>query len=207
MITNLMLDVDGTLIDTRNIFYDSLNRALSKYHIPQTYAHELFGMSVDQALAWLGLSEHLELRQVWEDNFNTQSMAAGFYPNIVEMAKTAFELGIGIVIITSRGHFTADPICECSALSPYIVGCIAAEDTAAHKPSPEPLLKALEQYEILPESALYIGDTLQDYQAAAAANVQFAFAGWNRQAERNHCDIVLNDPMDVFEFLENEGKV
>lgn len=202
MITSLLVDVDGTLIDTRNIFYDSLNSTLSKYHIPETYDQDLFGMSVDQALSRLGLAEHLELKKDWESTFNSLSMVAGFYENIVEMAKTAFNLGIRIIIITSRSHITADPILDCSELSPYIIGCIAAEDTVGHKPSPEPLFKAMEQYDVHPESALYVGDSFQDYLAATAANVQFAFAGWNKQAQRKNYNIILNDPLDVFGIIQ-----
>ena len=201
MIKYILIDVDGTLVDTRNIFYSSLNDTLRKYLIPETDDQTLFGMSVDQALSKLKLENRMEIKNDWEASFSRYSLAAGFFDNIVEMEKKACGLGMEIIIITSRGHVTADPICTQSELGPYIAGCIAAEDTVNHKPDPDPLLKAMEQFSIDPKSAIYIGDTFQDYQAASASGVRFALAGWNRLAKKLECVLSLNDPMDIFEIL------
>lgn len=69
MISDLLVDVDGTLVDTRSIFYTSLNDTLKKYHISETNDQTLFGMSVDQTLKKLHLESYLEIKRDWEECF------------------------------------------------------------------------------------------------------------------------------------------
>lgn len=197
MLTSVLVDVDGTLINTKNIFYSSLNKTLKKYNISETEDTTLFGMSVDQVLRKLKIGHNNNLRDDWENLFSKMSIEAGFYENIIEMAKVLVARKIKIIIITSRGHSTVDPICDSSELSPYISGCIAAEDTKEHKPNPAPILKALSIYEIDAEKTLYIGDTLEDYKAALSASIPFALAGWNIDAKVDECPLVLKNPMDI----------
>jgi HAD superfamily hydrolase (TIGR01549 family) len=201
MLTSVLIDVDGTLINTKNIFYSSLNKTLKKYNIPETNDPTLFGMSVDQALGKLKIGYNIKLKDDWELLFSEMSIEAGFYDGIIEMAKTLDSKGVKIVIITSRGHSTADPICDDSELSPYISGCIAAEDTKEHKPNPAPILKAIIDYEIDVEKTLYIGDTLQDYQAASAASIPFAWAGWNSDVNVDEGFMVFHNPLDVVHLI------
>jgi phosphoglycolate phosphatase-like HAD superfamily hydrolase len=50
---------------------------------------------------------------------------------------------------------------------------ITADDTQDHKPHPEPLLLACGRLGIKPEEAVYVGDSLLDYEAAKRAKVKF----------------------------------
>lgn len=205
MITDLLIDVDGTLVDTKNIFFVSLNETLRKFGQPETDDPALFGMSVDQVLKKLKIHMIDGIKEEWERNFGNKSTAAGFYPKIALMMKILSESGIRIYVITSRNHSTVDSICENSELSPYIIGCIAAEDTERHKPDPAPILKAVEKFELRQESVIYIGDTYQDYQASAAANIRFAFAGWNTDAERRDYELIFDDPLEAAYMIEREN--
>ncbi|MBI5225871.1 HAD-IA family hydrolase [Candidatus Micrarchaeota archaeon] len=46
------------------------------------------------------------------------------------------------------------------------------EDVVHAKPSPEPLLKALDRLNVAPENAIYLGDTAVDVQAGKAAGIR-----------------------------------
>ena len=57
---------------------------------------------------------------------------------------------------------------------------VAFEDTAQHKPHPEPLLTAVKRLGISPQEAVYIGDAPTDAQAAKAAGMPvIIYAGKN----------------------------
>jgi N-acetyl-D-muramate 6-phosphate phosphatase len=55
---------------------------------------------------------------------------------------------------------------------------ISGDSTAHAKPHPLPLLTAAEQLGVQPAATLYVGDDLRDIQAAQAAGMPSAAAGW-----------------------------
>jgi HAD superfamily hydrolase (TIGR01549 family) len=158
-------------------------------------------MSVDQVLSKLNIQSIPKAKKMWEDSFAELCSRHGFYPGIEEMVKSVHENGLLIYILTSRSHCTADPLCNDSAISSYIDGCVAAEDTTHHKPDPEPVRKVLGITGIKPEEAIYIGDTNQDYQAAKAAGVCFGLAGWNKNTVGVNYDYLLERPEDVLQYI------
>jgi phosphoglycolate phosphatase-like HAD superfamily hydrolase len=58
-----------------------------------------------------------------------------------------------------------------TGLIDHVEGVIGYEDTAKHKPNPEPILKALEVFNAKKESTIYIGDHENDMIAAKNAGV------------------------------------
>ena len=197
MIKCILLDVDGTLMDTKEAFFNSLNSTLKKYNIIKKTEESLFGMSVEQVLNKLEINMVSGIKEYWERTFVKECKHSAFYTGVEDMLHDLKEKGVVIYIVTSRSHCTVDSICNDSKISPYIDGCIAAEDTVFHKPHPEPIIKALEKTNSNIHETLYIGDTYQDFQAASAAGVSFGFAGWNKEAVNENYEIVFSLPTEV----------
>lgn len=205
MIKNILIDVDGTLMDTQDIFFRSLKMALKKHNLNRELDPSLFGLSVDQALAKLNIGSVDGIKEDWETFFSEECGAINFYSGIENMMRILSEKGIRFFIITSRSHRTVDPICNMSAIGPFINGCIAAEDTEFHKPDPEPLLAALKILGSSLKEAIYIGDTYQDYKASVFAGIKFGFAGWNKKAVNRGYDIVFTAPSDIISMIEDSS--
>ena len=55
---------------------------------------------------------------------------------------------------------------------------VVADDTANHRPHPEPLLLAASRVGVLPENSCYVGDTVHDMQAARAAGMKGIAISW-----------------------------
>jgi len=51
-------------------------------------------------------------------------------------------------------------------------------------------------------AVLYVGDTPQDRECAAAVGARFVLAGWNPRAEAAAGDVVATSPADVLALLE-----
>jgi pyrophosphatase PpaX len=65
---------------------------------------------------------------------------------------------------------------------------VAAEDTARHKPNPEPLLLALAELGADGDGAAYVGDSPFDLQAAKAAGIGSIAVTWGRIHSRERLE-------------------
>ncbi len=201
---SFLFDVDGTLLDTQWVFYESLSYALQEHQIqPERTLHGLFGGTLEGTLCKLNIPPDHPVGATWELRFDEMSRKLSFYDGIRETFQTLHEKGAKILIVTSRNHATADPIWKDSVLSPYIDFCVATEDTSRHKPHPDPLLFAMEQQGLDPAKAMYIGDTIHDYTAAKAAGIAFGAAKWNKNAAELP-GIALGSPLELLKLLEGE---
>ena len=196
MIKNILIDIDGTLLDTKMIFYKSLNETLRFFGLQET-DQELFGMSVEQALMTLGLESNLQIKDEWEKRFRELSEQIVLYPYIKKMINELSKEGINFFVVTSRSSKTADLICDNADIGMCIKGCIVAEDTLRHKPDPAPIRRALEKYNLKSNESIYIGDTYQDFMSATHAGVCFGLAAWNGvNVERNYL-LVFKSPLEI----------
>ena len=58
----ILMDIDGTLVNTKEQFYTSLGETLSHFGIQAEMTPELFGMSVNQALQALQVTNIAEAK-------------------------------------------------------------------------------------------------------------------------------------------------
>ena len=201
MIKNILMDVDGTLLDTKDCFYRSLKKTLQEYGMESMFDESTFGMSVDQALKAMCIQSIPGIKERWEHLFEIECEHVNFYDGMEETMSVLSQNQIRIVIVTSRSRCTAQPLCECSVLSPYIEGYVAAEDTILHKPNPEPIFKAIDLLEAKKEETIYIGDSFWDYCAASSAGIRFGHAGWNKDSQNKSYDMVFYHPLEMIALI------
>ena len=93
---------------------------------------------------------------------------------------------------------TIGQVLESNGLSEYFDIVVSSLDVETPKPHPESLFKILAFFGIDPDSAIYVGDSLVDFETARAAGVLF-FAYKNRSLE---ADYHLDRLMDIAELLD-----
>jgi HAD superfamily hydrolase (TIGR01509 family) len=79
---------------------------------------------------------------------------------------------IGLAVCTNRSG-SINAVLDSFKLNGCFDIVISAAKVANPKPHPEPLLKILEFFRIAPDEALFVGDSILDYQSAASAGVPF----------------------------------
>ncbi len=94
-------------------------------------------------------------------------MEPGFRETLEELSGTT-----RLAVCTNRST-SMDLLLEDFDLSRYFSCVMTASRVTNPKPHPEPLLKILEHYGIDANEALFVGDSILDSQAAAAAHVPF----------------------------------
>ncbi len=185
-IENFIFDIDGTLIDTIDMYMPAMIDTLAKHGHPvapdkvEQTKHDLFGITGQDALRLAGISED-EIPAIQQDWFKLayqRADRAKVIEGIPEMLNTlANREDAKIAIATSK---LADEYQE-YFLNKYDFAklfkvAITSVDTKKHKPAPDPILAAMDKMGADPATTVYVGDTINDMKAAHAAGAKFAGA-------------------------------
>ena len=185
-IENFIFDIDGTLIDTIDMYMPAMIDTLAQHGHPvapdkvEQTKHDLFGITGRDALRLAGISEEEipEMLKDWFDLAYQRADRAKVIEGIPEMLNSlANREDAKIAIATSK---LADEYQE------YFVNkydfaklfkvAITSADTKKHKPAPDPILAAMDKMGADPATTVYVGDTINDMKAAHAAGAKFAGA-------------------------------
>ncbi|MRI03825.1 HAD-IA family hydrolase [Lactobacillus reuteri] len=211
-IENFIFDIDGTLIDTIDMYMPAMIDTLAQHGHPvapdkvEQTKHELFGITGRDALRLAGISEDEipEMLKDWFDLAYQRADQAKVIEGIPEMLNTlANREDAKIAIATSK---LADEYQE------YFVNkydfaklfkvAITSADTKKHKPAPDPILAAMNKMGADPATTVYVGDTINDMKAAHAAGAKFAgalYSSANPDSIKD-ADFPLMKPADLLEI-------
>lgn len=211
-IENFIFDIDGTLIDTIDMYMPAMIDTLAQYGHPvapdkvEQTKHDLFGITGRDALRLAGISEEEipEMLKDWFDLAYQRADRAKVIEGIPKMLNTlANREDAKIAIATSK---LADEYQE------YFVNkydfaklfkvAITSADTKKHKPAPDPILAAMDKMGADPATTIYVGDTINDMKAAHAAGAKFAgalYSSANPDSIKD-ADFPLMKPADLLEI-------
>jgi phosphoglycolate phosphatase-like HAD superfamily hydrolase len=133
--------------------------------------------------------------------------AAWFVPDPIAMARPLADLprvfstlrarGILTAVATSDDRASTNETLRALGLFEMVNALVSADDGLPNKPAPDMLLRVCEELNVAPASALMIGDSVADMQAARAAGIGLRVAvlsGVTARAEiEAHADIVLEN--------------
>lgn len=116
--------------------------------------------------------------------------------------------GLKLAVVTDATRENADARLKKTGLARYFDLVIALEDTGKRKPSPDPLRLALERLGVMPEEAIFVGDSLaRDVAAGKALGVATAYAAYGdknyRERSAAEADYVLNRTGDICELVRS----
>lgn len=204
-----IFDIDGTLIDTIDMYMPAMFETLAKHGYTYTAAEkerlnkEGFGITADDALR-MGNVKETEIRPLQEEWFNlayTRQDRVTVFPGIKEMLDDlSRRSNTHLAIATSKLAYEYANFKQRYYFADLFQVAITSEDTVKHKPDPDPILAAVKQMGADKESTVYVGDTINDLKAAHAAGVKFAAALYgsaNPAAIRGDADFLLHTPTDL----------
>ncbi|WP_265459628.1 HAD family hydrolase [Enterococcus sp. HY326] len=204
MITTILFDVDGTLIDTSNVMRKSLQEILKKEKQLEVSLEDLqyiLGIPGRQALENFTTNpqEIVALHEKWSKNVLNYLTEITVFPGITEAVKALHNKGVKLGIVTSKTRAGIATEFDQFGLSAYFDCVITATDTTFHKPHPEPILKALDLLNSKSEQTLFVGDSPQDIACAQAAGTKFALAEWGTLNKKlsKEADFSLSSPAEL----------
>lgn len=178
----VIYDLDGTLVDSAVTVTEIINLMRQEMALPPVsveFIRPLTSLGGRRLImSALGCDEmavngHLE-------DFRHRYQAARIEPDTLfaEVMETLDRLraaSIAIAICTNKPRQLAELTLRSVDINDYVSTMICDGEAAQNKPSPDPLNELLGRLEIQREDALYVGDTRTDFDAAAAANIDFFF--------------------------------
>jgi phosphoglycolate phosphatase len=174
----LMIDLDGTLVDTLGDFDVVLNTVLRELKLPEV-SRQFIEHTVGKG------SEHLIRSLLQEvgapDRFDeawplyqrhylaTNGAHAPLYPGVLEGLQAFQARGLPMACLTNKPIAFAAPLLEKKGIRGFFRHVFGGESFERKKPDPLPLLKTCEALGTPPAATLMIGDSSNDAQAARAA--------------------------------------
>lgn len=213
----LLLDLDGTLIDTAPDLGHALNLLLAEQDAPQQPPEAIRPQCSFGARGLIGLGFNLEpsdreyeplrLRflELYRDNLARESQPFIGFDQVLE-AVAAEGGGRSWGIVTNKPAWLTEPLVA-EMTFPSSPACVVSGDSAAHaKPHPAPLQLACEQTGYAAAECLYVGDSARDIQAAHAAGMPALAAAWGYidhpdEAENWGADGVAQQPPDILDWF------
>lgn len=176
----VLLDVDGTLVDTTFIHAVCWGEALRQHgHVePMADLHHLIGMSGEQLLdAVLGdgrdksadsdlKDAHLTLyRQYWGRLVPL--------PGAAKLLRACAGRGLEVVLASSASEEELNALTSTIDADDAISVATSSADAESGKPDPDILHAALDRSGLAPDQVVFVGDAVWDGEAAKRAGVTF----------------------------------
>lgn len=180
----VLFDLDGTLIDSIELIYRSVEHALS--------VHRKSAVDRARILASIGIPLRTHLRRYAVDDAETDAMVQTYrdwnaihhdelvrpYEGIPAALDRLANRGVALAVVTSKSAPAARQGLLHCGLAGYFDLVVGPEQTTRHKPDPDPLWHACRELAVPPEHAAYVGDSVHDMAAARAGGLRAVGAGW-----------------------------
>ena len=173
----VLLDLDGTLLDTETIFVGSMLAALAEVGIvlPERVVHAMVGLPGKEVVALLtaelGPGFHYPSFQPVYAGHRDARLREGIplKPGVLSLLDRATEAGLPLVVATSSARDGAREKLEGAGLFGRFAAVVTRDDVEAPKPHPALFLKAAEAAGYLPGACLAVEDSHVGVRAAHAA--------------------------------------
>jgi phosphoglycolate phosphatase len=178
----VMIDLDGTLLDTIPDLAVAANMMLTELKmpvLPEVAIRNFVGKGIHNLIERtltnsMDGKPDVDLFQralpVYERSYKAvNGKHTTIYPGVKEGLDLLRAQGYPLACVTNKSERFTLPLLDYVRLSEYFVSVVSGDTLPQKKPDPAPLLHACKQMNVAPNEMLMIGDSLNDTQAARAA--------------------------------------
>src|SRR5437016_9004867 len=171
----VLFDLDGTVVDSGAIILASMRHAtrevLGRDYSDQELLQTVGGPGLEAQMHALAPDQIDRLVDVYrahnEPLHDELEACAGMEDVLVRLREEGRRLGI----VTAKRRATVELAFARVPIAHLFETIVGGDETARHKPDPEPLLLAAEPMGVRADEAAYVGDAPFDVQAAKAAGL------------------------------------
>jgi phosphoglycolate phosphatase len=214
----VMIDLDGTLIDTVPDLAAAADRLLADLGRP--------ARDLAQYRAWIGNGVPRFVKRALTGEMQAEPEAALFdralpifqrhyaahvsdlsrpYPGVIEGLERLQAQGFALACITNKAEAFTLPLLKDLGLHRYFQLVLSGDSLPRQKPDPLPLQHACRHFGITPDHGLLVGDSSNDVEAARAAGMPVICVtyGYNHghDIRESHPDAVVDSLTEVPPYL------
>ncbi len=213
MITTVLFDFDGTLIDTTDVVISSWQDTFRAITGEEKTREELLGTlgevvrdSMKRFFPDRDPDECIRIYRSFQGEDYMLRMK--FYDGMEETVRRLKREGYKVGIVTSRTKRTAYQAIDNCGLRDCFDYVLSCEDTDIHKPNPEPALLALEKLGSSADETIMIGDSMYDIGCAHNAGITAAAVSWQTAIPDDILygpegpEYIIDKAEDIFRIIE-----
>ena len=203
----LVLDLDGTLVDSAPDLAACANRMLERRSLPPLGVEELRPMIGDGVQALVerilisrgALPDPRAVSAYMADYEAHSAEASRLFPGIAAMLRDARAAGWRLAVCTNKPVKPARTLLEALGVDRLFDAIGGGDSFASRKPDPAHLLGTIALAHGQRELSVMVGDHRNDVSAARGAGIPAIFAGWGYGGSDMHqgAGAVLADPRDT----------
>jgi phosphoglycolate phosphatase len=199
----LLLDLDGTLVDTVPDLTSALNRLMASRGLPaftrpQVAAMVGDGVGVLVARAFAARDcqpDPAAVAELTADYTINVAVESTLYPQVLSVLSKLAEDGWHLAVCTNKPEQAAKALLGALGLLPLLCAVGGGDSFPTRKPDPAHLLATLTKAAGRADAAVMVGDHHNDVTAARGAGMPSIFAGWGygAPAMSEGCSAVARD--------------
>jgi phosphoglycolate phosphatase len=182
----LLLDLDGTLVDTVPDLAAALNRLMLKRGLPVFNRGQVASMVGDGVAVLVRrafdahgrLPDATALEEFAADYEANVAVESAAFPNVLQALEQLSGEGWQLAVCTNKPERAARSLLQALGLSSLMCAVGGGDSFAVRKPDPGHLQATLLQAAGTAVEAIALGDHRNDVMAANALGVRCIFAGW-----------------------------
>lgn len=203
----VILDVDGTLIDSNSAHARAWQEALHEYGYDMSFGEirRLVGMGGDNLLPTL-----IEVEQESEQGSRIEARRGEIFrtrylpvlhafPEAHELLVKMRESGLDLIVATSAKQQEVEQLLDLVEAKALVRHILTSDDAERSKPAPDIVQAALNKAGYTPDQVMMLGDTPYDIEAATRTGVPtiaLRCGGWTNP-ELNGAVAIYEDPADL----------
>lgn len=213
MITTVIFDLDGTLLDTLQDLTNSVNFALRAHGLPERTSEEVRSF-LGNGYTFL-ISHAANLEQTNERTTEILSTFSAYYEKhcldltkpytgIMQMLEKLKAQGIKMAIVSNKGNEAVQEL-NTRFFRDYVTIAVGESKVVRRKPNPDSVLAALEQLGGIAAECIYVGDSEVDIATARNAKVRAVTCTWGfRDTDfllQHGAETLINSPYELIDLL------
>ena len=210
MITSVIFDIDGTLVDSVDLHAEAWREALERFGKKVSFAEvrRQIGKGGDQLMPVFLSREELqnfsdELEQYRSDLFKKKFLPrVKAFPDVRQLFQRISEDDKRIALASSAKGDELKTYKAIAGIEDLVETETSSDDADRSKPYPDIFQAALAQLgDVRPDNVVVVGDTIYDAEAAGKAHLRtigVMCGGWSEEdLRRAGCVAVYRDPADL----------
>lgn len=214
----LLLDLDGTLVDTAPDMVSTLNRVLTNHGQPPAVEASAQKLVSDGARALLefGFGEQLEqigrdqlIKEFLDDYAEHVCEKSKLYAGMQAVLNLCMTNNIRWGVVTNKPLHLSRAVLDGLNILDQCSILLGGDSLAVKKPDPAPLLHCCMAMNLAASECLYVGDHERDIVAGKAAGMDTAVALWgyikkDHNPNQWNANFLLNQPTGLFNLIDEQ---